>query len=229
MLDLCGRAQQPQKNPPNFRKILYWHQRQTTWYRAETDKPKGTAGASASINSAAGPRDMMSSSVPEWQWRTIMSGLAMPLEIWQLKLAPVLSSLLQQPWAPSNVSLLQKMSPHKLQTPSPTAVAMCAPILPASSIPAFTFPHGNLIYSPSVLTHPSSADSINSSVQALCDKGKTSGWGLDPLWAQLQEFHVPSLSLMVSTGTGEIFGQQRLSLWTPTIPPGAAELIWPSP
>lgn len=43
------------KTPPNFRKIFYWYQRQTTWYRAETDKPKGTAGASASINSAAGP------------------------------------------------------------------------------------------------------------------------------------------------------------------------------
>lgn len=99
---------------------------------------------------------------------------------------------------------------------------------PCQFIPAVTFPHGNLIYSLSALTHPSPADSINSSVQTLCDKGKMSGWGLDLLWAQLQGFHGLSFCNGFFTGIGEILGQQRLSLWTPTIPPGAAELIWPN-
>lgn len=165
---------------------------------------------------------MMSSSVPEWQWRTIMSGLAAPLEIWQLRLIPVLSSLLQQRSTPCT-SFAAVNEPSHAPDPLTYSSGHVCTNPPCQFIPAFTFPHGNLIYSPSVLTHPSSADSINSSVQALCDKGKTSGSS----WSPMRGFHGLCPSVMVFHWDRGDTWTTKLSLWMPSIPPGAAELIWP--
>lgn len=102
---------------------------------------------------------------------------------------------------------------------------------PCQFIPAFTFPHGNLIYSPSMVPLCSPSPLLQTQLVHQFKLCVIRGRCLGEVWILFEPSCKGSMFSVFlqwfSSGTGEILGQQRLSLWTPTIPPGAAELIWP--